>query len=412
MTSLKFAAAALVLFGLVSFTHAGDWPRWRGPQGNGIADSEQTIPLSWSETENVVWKTAIPGRGHSSPIVVGDCVYLATAEPDREARSVLCLDRATGELRWAVDVHVGQVTPFKNSKGSDASSTLAHDGERLFVNFLHADGMVTSAVSLAGKVLWQTRVTDYVVHQAFGSSPTVYGPLVIVSADNKSGGAIAGLRRTDGEIVWRHARPQTPNYVSPVIQSVAGREQLLLTGCELVTSLNPENGEKLWEFPGATIECVTSTVVHKDLMITSGGYDKNHVSAVRCDGSGEVVWENGTRVYVPSLLIDEGTLYGVADAGIAMCWNCETGEELWKGRLGGTFSSSPVLVGKLIVVINETGHAFIYHAHPKSFELVAENQLGDECFATPAICDGRIYTRLATVNDSQRQEYLYCVGEK
>ena len=389
----------------------GDWPWWRGPAMNGTADAEQSLPTKWSDTENVVWKTAIPGRGHGSPTVVGDFIYLATAERDREARAVVCINRNSGEIVWSRDVHVGNLTPFKNKKGSDASSTIACDGERLFVNFLHDDAMFTSALSMHGEVLWQTRISSYIVHQAFGSSPAIFGPLVIVTADNKSGGAISGLNRTTGEIVWKQDRPTFPNYASPIVLDVAGKAQCLVTGCELVTSLDPLTGNKNWETEGATTECVTSTLVCGDLMFTSGGYPKNHVSAVRCDGSKEIVWENGTRVYVPSMLVSNGYLYGVADAGVAVCWRCSDGEELWKGRLGGTFSASPVLVGDQILATNEEGTSFIFKANPKEFELVAKNQLGEECFATPTVCNSHIYMRVATVKDEQRQEYVVCVGE-
>ncbi|MEZ6056454.1 MAG: PQQ-binding-like beta-propeller repeat protein [Planctomycetaceae bacterium] len=411
--SMLLLLTSIVLLGTSGGEGAeGDWPWWRGPSRDGVADADQTIPTRWSEEENILWKTPIPGRGHGSPTVVGNRVYLATAEADREARSVLCLDRETGKVVWSTDVHVGKVTPHKNKKGSDASCSVACDGERLFVNFLHDNAMVTSALSLDGKILWQQRICDYVVHQAFGSSPAIYGPLVIVSADNKAGGAVAGLNRESGEVVWKQSRPKTPNYPSPIILEASGKTQLLMTGCDVVSSFNPLTGEKLWEFPGATTECVTSTIVHDGLMLTSGGYPKNHIAAVKCDGSGTVVWENNVRVYVPSMLVRDGNLYAVTDAGVAMCWDFATGKEMWKGRLGGTFSSSPVLVGDTIVVTNEAGQTFLFRARPDEFELIAENRLGDECFATPTLCGDHIYTRVARQEKNSRQEYLYCIGKK
>jgi len=182
-----------------------------------------------------------------------------------------------------------------------------------------------------------------------------------------------------------------------------------MTGCELVSSFDPLTGKTLWEIEGATTECVTTTVVCGDLMFTSGGYPKNHVSAVKCDGSGEVAWENGTRVYVPSMLTRDGYLYGVTDAGVAMCWECSTGKEIWKGRLGGTFSGSPVLVGDHILVTNESGESFIFTANHEKFELVAKNKLGDSCFSTPTVCNGHVYIRVAFMEGDVRQEYLVCI---
>ncbi|MDA1055527.1 MAG: PQQ-binding-like beta-propeller repeat protein [Planctomycetota bacterium] len=391
-----------------------DWPWWRGPDRNGIAAADQDPPLTWSQTENVLWKALVPGRGHGSVTVVGDQVFLATADEQADRQIVLCYDRATGKPSWQTVVHDGGIERKGNKKASQASGTIACDGERLFISFLNRGAVYTTALSRSGEKLWRTKITDYVVHQGYGSSPAIYDSLVIVSADNKGehGGAIAALQRATGDVVWRHARPATPNYPSPIILKVAGRDQVLLTGCDLVSSFAPLIGEKLWEIAGATTECVTSTVTDGNVILTSGGFPKNHISAVRADGSGEVVWENNVRVYVPSMLIHEGTIYGVADAGFAMCWEAATGKELWKGRLGGTFSSSPVMAGKHIFVTNEAGETFVYEADPAKFELVATNQLGNEVLATPTICGSRIYMRVAEQQGDLRQEILYCLGKQ
>jgi outer membrane protein assembly factor BamB len=391
-----------------------DWPWWRGPDRNGIAAADQTPPLTWSQTENVLWKAPVPGRGHGSVTVVGDQVFLATADEQADKQIVLCFDRNTGKELWQTVVHDGGIERKGNKKASQASGTLACDGERLFINFLNNGAAYTTALSRGGEQIWQTKISDYVVHQGYGSSPAIYESLVIVSADNKreGGGAIAGMNRATGEVVWRHARPATPNYPSPIILKVAGRDQVFLTGCDFVSSFAPLTGEKLWEIEGATTECVTSTVTDGNIILTSGGYPKNHMAAVRADGSGEVVWENNVRVYVPSMLIHDGTIYGVTDAGVAMCWEAATGKERWKGRLGGTFSSSPVMVGEHIFVINEAGEGFVFKADPAKFELVAENQLGNEVFATPTICGSRIYMRVAEQQGDVRQEMLYCIGKK
>jgi outer membrane protein assembly factor BamB len=391
---------------------ATDWPWWRGPQRNGIADANQKPPLKWSETENVLWKSPVLGRGHGSPTVVGDEVFLATADHEKETQSVLCYHRQTGELLWRTEVHHGGFETKGNRKASLASSTVACDGQRVFINFLHAGAVYTTALTREGRNLWQTKITDYVVHQGYGSSPALYESLVIVSADNKGGGAVAGLDRADGKIIWKRERPKTPNYASPILLNVAAREQLLFTGCDLVTSLDPLTGKQNWEIKGATTECVTSTVTDGQLIFTSGGYPKNHVAAVRADNSGEIVWENKTRVYVPSMIVKDGYLYAVQDAGMTVCWKCATGEEMWKGRLGGTFSASLVLVGDHLFATNESGRTFIFKASPDAFTLVGQNQLGSDVLATPAICGGRIYMRVAVSEKGQRQEMLYCLGKR
>ncbi len=388
-----------------------DWPWWRGPQRNGIAASDQQPPMTWSDKENILWKMPVPGRGHGSPTVVGNQIFLATADHDSEVQSVLCFDRLTGKQLWQTEIHRGGFEKKGNEKSSLASSTLACDGQRVFINFLNGGAIHTTALSLNGKQLWQTKITDYVLHQGFGSSPAVYQSLVIVSADNKGGtGAIAALNRATGKVVWQQPRPKFPNYTSPIILNVAGREQLFFSGCDLVTSFNPLDGKKLWEIEGSTTECVTSTVTDGQLIFTSGGYPKNHLSAVKADGSGKVVWENGSRVYVPSMLVRDGHLYSVLDAGVGMCWKCDTGKEVWKGRLGGTFSASPVMVGEHIFATNESGKTYIFKATPNAFELVGENQLAEDVFSTPTICGSRIYMRAASRVDGQRREMLYCIG--
>lgn len=388
-----------------------DWPWWRGPSRNGAAHPDQDPPVEFSESQHVIWKAQVPGRGHGSPTVFGSRIFLATAEEETGAQSMLCFDRSTGEQLWHTVVHASGGMR-KNKKATAGSSTPACDGEHVFITFPSGGMLFASALTLDGELAWQKVISDYEVHQGYGSSPTLYGNLVIVSSDNKSGGAVAALDRETGETVWRRERPEKPNYPSPILVHVDGREQIVLVGCDLVVSYDPATGKTLWETEGATTECVTSTLTDGNLIYTSGGYPKNHMSAVRADGSGEVVWENKSRLYVPSLVHRDGYLFGVLDAGIAVCWKSDTGEELWKSRLGGTFSSSPVLVGDRIYVSNEDGDFFVYRADPEKFEQVSKNKLGVQVFATPAIVGGRIYHRVAHLSESgQRQEWLYCLGK-
>lgn len=387
-----------------------DWPWWRGPSRNGIADTNQTPPLTWSESENIQWKSPIPGRGYGSPIVFSDKVVLATSDEKSGSQSVVCLDRKSGKKLWITEVH-SSGGMRKNSKSTSASITPAWDGERIIVNFANSDTLIASALDTSGKKLWQTEISKYVEHQGYGSSPTVYQSLVFINSDNKGGGAIAALDRKSGSIVWRRDRPTKPNYPTPTVLNVAGRDQLIVVGCDQTVSLDPLTGKTLWEVEGATTECVTSTVTDGLRVFTSGGYPKNHVSAVRADGSAVVEWENSERVYVPSMLLRDGFLYAVLDAGIAKCWRSENGQEMWKGRLGGTFSASPVLVGNRIFATNEAGETFILSANPESFELLGSNKLGDEVLSTPTYVDNRVFYRASLSESGNRQEYLFCIGK-
>jgi outer membrane protein assembly factor BamB len=389
-----------------------DWPWWRGTDLTGIASADQHPPVKWSDTENVVWSAPVPGRSHGSPIVVGEQVVLTAADAERNVQSVLCFDRTTGKRLWETIVHEGGLDVKNNEKSSMASASAACDGKRYFVNFLNGDSVYMTALDRDGGKLWQTKLSNYINHQGFGSSPLLYKDLVIGVSDNKGGGAIVAMNRATGAIVWKKDRPAKPNYPSPVIFNVGGKDQLFLTGCDLVTSLNPLTGETFWEVEGATTECVTTTVTDGKHIYTSGGYPKNHVSAIVADdGSGKMAWENPTRSYVPSLLSRDGYLFAVMDAGIAMCWKSDTGKEVWKGRLGGTFSSSPVMVGDLIYASNEEGETYIFKASAEKLQIVATNKLGTSVFSTPAICGSRLYNRVAVDKDGKRQEFLFCIGE-
>lgn len=390
---------------------AGDWPGWRGPTRNGVAEADQDPPLRFGATEHRLWSVPLPGRAHGSATVVGDRVYVQTADEATQVQSVLCLDRLTGEKRWQTDLHRGGLTQKINQKASWASSTPACDGERVYVNFLSGDAVSTTALDVeTGRTRWQTRLSGYVVHQGYGSSPVIHGKLVIASADNKGGGAVCGLDRQTGAVAWKIDRPRLPNYASPVVLRAAGRDQLFLTGAERVSAFDPVTGARLWEIEGATTECVTTTPTDGERIFSSGGYPKNHVAAIAADGSGRIVWETKDRVYVPSMLVREGHLYAVMDSGVAICWDSATGEERWKARLGGNFTASPVLVGDRIYAANESGTLFVYRADPAGLTVLAENRLGEEIYASPAICGGRIYLRVADYDGETRRESLHCYG--
>lgn len=394
---------------------AQDWPNWRGPKFDGLADPNQDPPVEFGKDKNKRWVTNIPGRGHGSVIVVGDRVVLASADEAKQVQMVLCYDRKTGKQRWRADVHKGDF-PKTNKKASHASSTLACDGERFFISFVNHGAAHTTALDLDGKQLWQTRLTDYVVHQGYGSSPAIYQHLVIVSADTKVGGVICGLERSTGNVVWRVQRPKMPNYPSPVIHAIDGKDQLIMTGCELVTSLDPLTGTKNWEIEGATTECVTSSVTDGKHVFSSGGYPKNHISAVVADGSGKVAWEVPNRVYVPSMFVRDGHLFALADAGVLLCFKSDTGERLWRKRVGrnkASFSASPMPVGDRLYVGDESGAYHVLKFSSSGAEVLARHELGDEIFATPTICGGQIFARVAELDDEDsRQEKLYCFEKR
>ncbi|MDH4455834.1 MAG: PQQ-binding-like beta-propeller repeat protein [Verrucomicrobiota bacterium] len=402
--------APLLLAAFATSILAADWPAWRGPTGDGHAAAGQKLPVKWSESENLIWKAEVRGRGHGSPIVMGGQVLLATADVETEEQLVLSFDRATGKSRWEAVVHRGNLNTKGHKISSQASSDVVSDGERLFVNFLNNGAIFTTALDLSGKQLWQRRVCDFQVHQGFGSSPVVYQNIVLVSADHRGGGKMTGLNKLTGEIVWQQDRPPVANYASPGIVNAAGQVQAVLAGCNKVESFDPLTGKKLWSIDGSTEETVVTAVTDGRRVFLGGGYPKNHTMALEADGSGKIAWENVTKTYVPSMIVKSGHVFAVGDAGRAVCWNSATGEERWSEKVDREFYGSPVMADSRIYVTSKGGVTSVFEATPEKFTLLGQNPLGDESFSSPTICDDRIYLRSANTS-ATRQEFLWCVGE-
>ena len=386
---MNIPSSLFILLLVTASLQADDWPAWRGPTADGHAASGQKVPVKWSESENVLWKTEVRGRGHGSPTVVGDRIYLASADVPNEEQIVICFDRATGKQVWETIVHSGNFVTGGHRNSSLASGDVVCDGERLYVNFLNDSAVFTSALDLSGKVLWQRRVCDFKLHQGYGASPVIHQNVVLVAADHRGGGKFSGLNKLTGEILWQQDRPPIANYATPAVVNAAGKTQAVLGGCNLVSSFDPLTGKKLWEIEGSTEETVVTAVT---------------------DGSGRIAWENNTRSYVPSLLVKNGHVFGVGDSGKAMCWKSDTGEELWSEKVDKEFYGSPVMLDNRIYITSKAGVTSVFEATSEKFTLLSQNQLGDESFSTPAICGNRIYLRSAKLGQS-RQEYLWCVGE-
>lgn len=392
-----------------------DWRAWRGPGGNGIAAAGQEPPTAWSETQNVLWSAPVPGRGHSSPTVVGGRVVLTTADDAAQVQSVVAFDRATGKQVWKTDLHRGGFPPKIHTKNSHASGTVASDGERLFAVFFNGEAVHVSALDLEGKKLWQVNAGPLKPRQyqhGYGASPALYKSLVLVAvdSDDTGGGFIAALDAKTGKMKWRTARPVKSSFSSPVVAKLAGRDQLLLTGCDIVAAYDPNTGKPLWSAEGTTSATCGTMVWSGDLVFGSGGWPKSETVCVRADGSGKVVWKNTQKCYEQSLLAHDGHVYAINDVGVAFCWSAADGSEKWNARISGKASASPVLVGGNIHVSDERGTTTVFRADPKEYREVARNRLGDEALATPAFCGGRIYARVAKTSGG-RQEFLYCIGK-
>ncbi|QGQ25936.1 PQQ-binding-like beta-propeller repeat protein [Gimesia benthica] len=393
---------------------ADDWRVWRGPTGNGVAAAGQTPPVKWSETENIHWKTPLPGRGHASPIVVNARVLIATADESQEIQSVVCLARDSGKILWKTDVNRGGFAPKIHQKNTHASPTLASNGELIFAAFPHHESIQLTALDLDGKQRWQIRAGGFLPRAyqfGYGPSPILYGNTVIVAAEYEKNGYLAAFDQQTGKEVWRLDRPDKINFSTPIVTRIAGRDQLLHSGNSRVASFDPRNGREIWSVPAPWIVSCGTMVWDQELVFASGGFPTKGTIAVKADGSDQVAWTNRVKCYEQSMLAANGYLYAVDDNGIAYCWDAQTGKEMWKHRLGGKVSSSLVLANGNLYLTNERGTTFVFRSNPQKFELLAENQLGDEGFASPAICGSQIFHRAAGRASGERQDVLYCIGK-
>lgn len=404
LLALSVSQAATVL--------GADWLRWRGPDGTNTAAPGQRIPSEWSTDKNVVWRADVPGRGHASPLVVGDLVVLETADEASATQSVVAFSRRDGSLAWQTAISTGGLPPL-HRKNTHASSTAASDGRRIFVVFCHHEKIEVAALDLSGKVVWRVDAGPFrprAYEYGYAASPTIHGDMLIVTADSDTAAWIRAFRLADGTQVWSRDRPRSLNWGSPIVAPVAGRDQILLSGSRMIAAYDPGTGAPLWNTPCLTMATCGTCVWDDGLVFASGGFPDSETVAVRADGSG-VVWKNRVKCYEQSLLVTGGHVYAFSDQGVFFCWEAKTGTERWKQRLAGPVSASPLLVGDLILATNEAGTTWVLRANPDRYEEVARNQLGESGFASIAAVDGRLFIRTSTGDGAGHRESLYCVGQ-
>ncbi|MEI6604481.1 MAG: PQQ-binding-like beta-propeller repeat protein [Verrucomicrobiota bacterium] len=389
---------------------AGDWPWWRGPAlNNHAATSSQPPPLKWSGTENVRWRCALPGKGHSTPCIVGKRIFVTSGDRKMETIWLVCLDRESGKQLWQSEVYHGAL-PKIHPDNSYASGTPACDGERVIIPYQTEDSLCLAAFDLEGKIVWKSTVGPYKSIQGHSSSPALYKSLVIVPADGSLGNKLTALHRKTGTVVWRASLTKgAESYASPLVTHVAGRDQVILIGGKKTHSFDPNNGKLLWTSDGPAEFCAGTAAFSKDTVFSSGGYPERTLLAIRADGSGDVTqshlrWQSDAKAgYVPSPLLHDGLLYAVSDNGLLRCYEADSGKIVWEHALKAPFYSSPVLAGDRIYLFDREAKGYVIKTG-RAFELLATNELPDGVFATPVILGGHIYLR--TLRD------LYCLATK
>lgn len=402
-----------------------EWRRWRGPHGTGMSDSP--APVRWSDSTNVTWKVPIPGRGHSTPVVTGDRLYLTTAVPtgrgsaDSSRRrgsgggadaglehsfDVLAIDRGTGETVWRRTATIA--TPhegYHRTYGSFASNSPVTDGERLYA-FFGSRGLY--AYDLDGTIVWQK---DFGVQmrmdQAFGegTAPTLHDGRLILHFDHLDGGFLTMLDAATGRELWRVARRERYNWAAPFVATHDGRRQIVVNGLT-VRSYDYETGALLWEADGLGENSVPQMVQHDDLVFAMSGHTVKILMAIQLGRSGNlsgtdaIAWTATRAVsYTPSPLLHAGRLYVVSDAGLVTCFDAATGEVVYGPErlpMPYNFKASPVGAGGRMYLATEEGDVVVTTLG-ESFEVLSTNTLQDQSFiASPVVVGGAIYLRSRT----------------
>ena len=407
-----FFACLIISASPYSNLSAEDWPVWRGPNKNGIAAGEQSPPLKWDENTNVVWKTEIPGMGHCSPVIVGNKIFLSTAENTKQSQSVICVDRETGKSLWNTTVNDKGLEPKIHTSNTHASATIATANNLLFVVFNNQKSIQLAALDFDGNVLWNKNIGSY--HPKFpfgyGSSPCIYEDLVIVLSDYPKDGFIAAFNQKTGKKVWQMKRGETSSFATPIVAKIDGKDHLLVSGTD-VRSYDPKTGKQNWLVEGPWKVTCGTPVWEGNTIFVGGGYPAGACIAVSAS-DGNIIWNNPAKSYEQSLLVHDGYVYCHSDSGVAYCWRASDGKEMWKQRATGKgVSVSPILVGNNIFMTSEKGETAVIAANPDEFEQIGKNKLGGSAYATPAFVDNKMYTRVGAKKGTEPQ-YLYCIGKK
>jgi outer membrane protein assembly factor BamB len=402
---------------IVSASQAEEWPGWRGPRGDGTS-GEKGIPLTWGPQDNIQWKTPIPGKGHSSPVVWGDRVFVTSCEEEKGDRLLLCLDRRDGKVLWQQVVLTANLER-KHKLNSFSSATPVTDGKHVWCAFLAYPDMQVACYDMNGKRLWLRSPGKLLSVHGFCSSPILYKNFVILNGDQDAQAYIVALDKETGAECWRIDRPnRTRSYCTPILirsRTKPDVTQLVLSGSKCVTGYDADTGKLLWIIDGPTEQYVASLVYLDDVLFLTTGFPEFHLMGISPEGSGNITrtehvrWhiphkENGPKgaSYVPSPIAANGHFYVVSDLGYLSCLETQTGKRVWMERLGRHHSASPVLADGYLYFPADDGVTYVLRASDK-FEVVHKNALGEECYASPAVAHGQLFLR--------GLHNLYCIGK-
>ncbi|HET7114036.1 MAG TPA: PQQ-binding-like beta-propeller repeat protein [Pyrinomonadaceae bacterium] len=423
-----------LVFILCALTVVDNWPQWRGPRGQGVSD-EKNLPLEWSPTKNIKWKTPIPGRGHSSPIVWGNRLFLTTAIegpiipgatavkhvinnqvvkfPDTvgaersHALKLICVDIETGKIMWERTAYEGRVYDDRQKTNSYASSTPATDGRYVYA-FFGSEGLY--CYDFDGNQVWKATLPGIAkMGYGEGTSPILFENLVILQVDTEMGDGshIAAFDKTTGKQVWQTRRKNRASWSTPVVVQGSKRVELIASGSESVTSYDPATGKELWQTEGLVSHAIPTSLVGDDIVfVYAGSHDKRGYAVRVGESTKRILWrhDKGTA-YVASGVLYNGTIYLITDSGTMTALDAKTGELKYEGgRLPAPsiFFASPVAFDGKILLTSQDGDSFLITAGVKH-ELLGTNSIGEPVYASPAISGGRIFIRA--------ERHLYCIGK-
>ena len=374
------------------------WARWRGPSGQGLV-SGTGYPDTWSATQNIGWKVAVPGSGNSSPIVWGDRIFLTTAYDNGRRLAVVAFRRTDGQKLWEAFAPDGR-SPYGNHyKNGFASATAATDGQRVYASF-GPRGLL--AVDINGKVVWHRDLGQMDAYHGTAGSPLLYKDRLILYQDQFSDSFIAAFDTRTGRELWRTRRDAQVGWGTPIAVRVGDHDEIIVNSQRTVRAYNPDSGAELWSCRGMSDEVIPTPVVGYGMVFCSSGR-AGPTLAIRPGGRGDVskthlAWTNPRgSPFVPSPILYGEHLYMVNDmAAIVTSLEATTGKVMWQGRLGVArregFSSSPVAADGKVFFTNDEGETFVLKAGP-TFELLHVNKLDEGVLATPALVDRRWYIR-------------------
>lgn len=395
-----------------------NWERFRGPTGQGIS-REKNLPIFWSPTSNVLWKTEIPGEAWSSPIVWEKRVFLTTATDGGASCRILCLDTETGKILWNNE-YFKQVPRRKEARNSYATPTPVTDGERVYAVF--ADGSMI-AVDFDGRVVWTNRNFKYYSQHGLAASPILHKEYFILPFDHSSEGDnkrvgwqipwdesfVLCLDKKTGNLVWKAYRLRSRiGHVTPLVMQHNGKEQLITSAGDVVQGLSLTDGKQIWRIYSQGEGVVPSIVGGDGFVFTTSGFEKPTIRCIRLGGEGDVtkthiVWEQTRGVpMVPSMIYLKPHLFAVTDNGIATCFDAKNGDIIWQERLGGNYASSPVYADDKIYFLSMEGETVVVEASPM-FKIIARNPLNEQCQASMAVSNGKLFIRTA--------KNLFCIGK-